>query len=166
MAEVRAAKLQASRSQRWLRRAFRVPVYLYRWRLGWLLGHRFVLLTHRGRRSGLPRRTVLEVLRYDPATRECVVVSGYGARADWYRNLRAAPALALQIGRERYAPAHRVLDAEETAREFREYRRRHPLAARLALRWFGAALGLPDDGTAASRRELVARMRMVAFRPR
>ena len=158
--------MRASRSRRWLRRVFRVPVYLYRWRLGWLLGHRFVLLTHRGRRSGLPRQTVLEVLRYDPATRECVVVSGYGARADWYRNLQAAPALALQIGRERYVPAHRVLDPAETAREFRDYRRRHPLFARLALRWFSAALGLPNEGTAETRRVLVAQMRMVAFRPR
>ena len=29
----------------------RAPVYLYRWRLGWLLGKRFVLLTHIGRRT-------------------------------------------------------------------------------------------------------------------
>src|SRR5215204_4945342 len=35
-----------------LRLAFRLPIYLYWLGLGQLLGHRFMLLTHRGRRSG------------------------------------------------------------------------------------------------------------------
>src|SRR5215469_3700219 len=38
-----------------LRRLFRVPVYLYWWKCGWLLGHRFLLLNHTGRRTGLRR---------------------------------------------------------------------------------------------------------------
>jgi hypothetical protein len=29
----------------------RAPVYLYRWDLGWLFGHRLLLLTHIGRRT-------------------------------------------------------------------------------------------------------------------
>ena len=41
---------------------FRAPVYLYRWHLGWMLGHRLLLLTHIGRRTGLRRQTVLEVV--------------------------------------------------------------------------------------------------------
>jgi len=40
------------------RLAFRLPIYLYRLNLGWLLGHRFLMLVHRGRRSGLLRETV------------------------------------------------------------------------------------------------------------
>jgi hypothetical protein len=55
-----------------LRLAFRLPIYLYRLDLGWLLGHRFLLLVHQGRRSGLLRETVLEVLLYEPATKESV----------------------------------------------------------------------------------------------
>ena len=47
-----------------LARLFRVPVYLYRWHLGWLFGHRCLLLTHIGRRSGRKRQTVLEVVEY------------------------------------------------------------------------------------------------------
>ena len=31
---------------------FKLPLLLYRLRLGWLLGRRFMLLTHVGRRSG------------------------------------------------------------------------------------------------------------------
>jgi hypothetical protein len=72
---------------------FRLPVYLYRINLGWLLGRRFLLLTHRGRSSGRVYRTVLEVVRHAPSNRETIVVSGWGERSDWYRNLRASPPL-------------------------------------------------------------------------
>jgi hypothetical protein len=57
-----------------------LPIYLYRLNLGLLLGHRFLLLVHRGRRSGLLRETVLEVILYEPATRESVVLSAWGRR--------------------------------------------------------------------------------------
>ena len=74
-----------------LRLAFRPPIYLYRLGLGQLLGHRFMLLTHRGRRSGRVYQTALEVVRYDPSLRETVVASGWGERSDWYRNSRLIP---------------------------------------------------------------------------
>jgi hypothetical protein len=62
------------------RLAFRLPIYLYRLDLGRLLGHRFLLLVHRGRESGLLRETLLEVLLYEPATRErgALCVEGEG----------------------------------------------------------------------------------------
>ena len=91
---------------RWLRStptgawklAFRLPIYLYRLDLGRLLGHRFLLLVHQGRESGLLRETVLEVLLHDPATRESVVLSAWGEKADWYRNVVATPALEVRTG--------------------------------------------------------------------
>ena len=64
------------------RLAFRLPIYLYRLNLGWLLGHRGLLLVHQGRRSSLLRETVLEVVLYDPATRKSVVLSAWGEKAD------------------------------------------------------------------------------------
>ncbi len=57
-----------SRLTRVLRLAFRPPIYLYAFGLGKVLGHRFLLFVHRGRNSGLLRETVLEVVRYDPAS--------------------------------------------------------------------------------------------------
>ncbi len=65
-----------------LRLAFRLPIYLYRLDLGRLLGHRFLLLVHRGRESGLLRETVLEVIMYNPATGESVVLSAWGEKVD------------------------------------------------------------------------------------
>src|SRR5579884_3012404 len=68
---------------RLLRSALRVPVFLYRAGLGGLFGHHFLLLTHRGRKSGRVYQTVLEVVRYEPESGESVVVSGWGERSDW-----------------------------------------------------------------------------------
>ena len=68
---------------------FRAPVYLYRWHLGGLLGHRFLLLSHTGRRTGLRRQTVLEVIRYLPCRPEAVVMSGFGPKSDWLQNIEA-----------------------------------------------------------------------------
>ncbi|HET9152482.1 MAG TPA: hypothetical protein VFN85_00025 [Solirubrobacterales bacterium] len=56
--------------------ALRQPVRLYDLGAGRLLGHRFLLLTHRGRRSGRLYRTMLEIVAWDGARREAVVMSG------------------------------------------------------------------------------------------
>jgi len=95
-----------------LRLAFRLPIYLYHLNLGWILGHRFLLFVHLGRKSGLLRETVLEVILYDPATRETVVLSAWGEKADWYRNIEAVPALEVRTGGQRYVPEQRFLAPE------------------------------------------------------
>src|SRR5512139_3909054 len=71
---------------------FRLPLFLYRLGLGWLLGNRFMLLTHIGRRSGKVRRTVLAVLRFDNQTQEIRAISAWSA-SDWYKNILASPAV-------------------------------------------------------------------------
>jgi deazaflavin-dependent oxidoreductase (nitroreductase family) len=70
---------------------FRMPVHLYRWRLGWALGHRCLLLTHIGRRTGVRHQTVLEVVEYRKEGPEVVVVNGFGPDSDWVRNIEAQP---------------------------------------------------------------------------
>lgn len=144
-----------------LRFALRLPAHLYRYDLGWLLGHRFLLLTHRGRKSGLLRRTVLEVVLYDPTTRESVVVSGWGDRSDWYRNIRAAPALEVQTGCERYVPEQRFLTPEEGYAAITGYAVRHPLAVRVVALLFGYRITRSE----ADRRAFVGSCPLVAFRP-
>jgi len=145
-----------------LRLAFRLPIYLYRLNLGWLLGHRFLLLIHQGRKSGLLRETVLEVVLYDPATKESVVLSAWGEKADWYRNIEATPALEVRTGGERYAPEQRFLAPEQNGAVLADYERRHPLAFRI----FVGAFGYPLGGTEAMRREFASSLRLAAFRPR
>ncbi len=144
------------------RLAFRLPIYLYRLDLGWVLGHRFLLLVHRGRKSSLLRETVLEVLLHNPAARESVVLSAWGEKSDWYRNVGAAPALEVRTGGQRYMPEQRFLAPEENHTVISGYGRRHPLAFRV----FARAFGYPLDGTEAARREVACSLRLVAFRPR
>jgi len=139
-----------------------LPIYLYRLDLGRLLGHRFLLLIHRGRESGLLRETVLEVLLHDPATRESVVLSAWGGKADWYRNVAAAPALEVRTGGQRYVPEQRFLAPEENHAVISDYERRHPLAFRV----FARVFGYPLDGKEAARRQVAHSLRLVAFRPR
>jgi deazaflavin-dependent oxidoreductase (nitroreductase family) len=154
---------------RWLRSkptgasrlACRSPIYLYRLDLGRLLGHRFLLLVHRGRKSGLLRETVLEVLLHDPVTRESVVLSAWGEKADWYRNIEAAPALEVRTGAQRYVPEQRFLAPEKNHVVISEYGRRHPLAFRVFARTFG----YPLDRTEAACRDVVCSLCLVAFRP-
>lgn len=144
-----------------LRRLLRLPAALYECNLGWLLGYRFLLLTHRGRTSGRIYRTVLEVLHFDPATRESIVVSAWGSRADWFRNLQAGPAAEVHTGRLRYAPRHRVLPHEEAEVVYARWERAHPLEARILPRLLGF-----DTRDPAARQRVLDTIPLVAFRPR
>lgn len=150
---------------RWRRRLFHAPTRLYDWNLGWLLGRRFACITHRGRRSGRSYRTVVEVVARDDPTGEIVVASGFGPDADWYRNLRAHPALEIRTGRHRFAPEQRLLTADEAAAVLADYRRRHPLAARAIGRLLDRLNGVEVNWSPSALRQLGERMPMVGFRP-
>ena len=140
----------------------RLPVHLFRWRLGFLLGGRFILITHRGRTSGRTYQTPVEVVEHDRAAGEYIVCSGTGPRADWYQNLTAEPALTIQIGNHRWTPHQRFLETDEAARRFAGYETEHPRTARRLLR----SMGNSYDGTDKGRLDLMQRMPMVAFSAR
>ncbi len=95
---------------------FRVPVYLYRWRLGRLFGRRCLLLTHIGRRSSLRRQTVLEVVEYRSEGPEVVVVNGFGPDSDWVRNIEVSPGEEVTIASQHFVASHRFLGEEEAER--------------------------------------------------
>jgi deazaflavin-dependent oxidoreductase (nitroreductase family) len=94
---------------------FRLPLPLYRRGWGGRLGHTFLLLVHAGRKTGKPHSTTAMVLRYDPQTREAVICSAWGKDTDWIRNIRARPALRVQIGRESFTPQQRFLSPRRRA---------------------------------------------------
>lgn len=144
---------------RWLANA---PRWFYRLGLGWLLGHRMVQLTHRGRKSGVLRRTILEVLHYDPRTREVLVVSGWEGKTDWYRNIEREPALEVRIGRVHYRPIQEFLSPAETAQIVLTLFRQHPREVRFVGRLLGIDPGAED---AALRARIEAFFRGVRFRP-
>lgn len=150
-----------------LRRLLRAPGRLYDWHLGWLLGNRFLRLTHLGRRSGRTYRTMLEVIgtRPDGPDIEVIVIAGLGSSADWYRNIQAHEALEVAIGRRRFRPAHRVLDPAEATAVLADYERRNRWIAPIVHRVLTWLIGWPYDGTGQARQRLVAQLPVVAFRP-
>lgn len=146
-----------------LRRAlFRAPIHLYRWHLGILLGDRFLLLEHVGRRSGKVRRVVLEVVHHNIVADEYVVAVGFGPKTDWYRNLRAQPNVTIQVGRRRWPVFAEFLGPDAGAEFMAHYGSEHPkLGVRLA-----KVMGFAVDGSAADFREAGREIRFVRLRPR
>ncbi|HZD75149.1 MAG TPA: nitroreductase family deazaflavin-dependent oxidoreductase [Actinomycetota bacterium] len=107
----------------------------YRLGLGWLLGHRVVLLEHRGRTTGRPISTALQVARWDPASRHVLVVAWSGPGTDWYRNVLAHPVVRVTIGRERHVLGCAVPLVDDEARsELERPRARRPWTARRVAR--------------------------------
>lgn len=107
------------------RRLVRAPIWLYRMRAGALLGPRVMMLEHIGRTTGARRYVVLEVVgRPDPDT--VVVASGFGEKAQWFRNIVANPHVRVWLGGHRpvAAEAH-VLDQRAVDRVLADYRARH-----------------------------------------
>src|SRR3972149_3508450 len=111
-----------------LRLGFRLPIWLYRLNLGWILGERFLLLTHTGRKSGLVRQTVIEVVRHDKETNVYLVASGFGHKSDWFLNIEQDPNVTITV-KQRTLPAQaRLLSESDSAKELLDYAKRHPIA--------------------------------------
>jgi deazaflavin-dependent oxidoreductase (nitroreductase family) len=98
-------------SSGWRKAMFKWPVQLWRLGLAPIIGHHMVLINHTGRKTGLIRRTMTELhvvkgKKYAP--------SGFGRRAQWYRNIEADPRVTIQTaeGAESVI-ARRVTDDDE-----------------------------------------------------
>ncbi len=110
---------------RWLVRA---PIWIFRCRLGFVLGGRFLLLEHTGRRTGRRRYVVLEVVGRRPPGL-LFVVSGLGRRSAWFRNILASPRVRVQTGVGPLRPAEsRELAPDEARQALAEYAAAHPTA--------------------------------------
>jgi deazaflavin-dependent oxidoreductase (nitroreductase family) len=141
------------------RRLLRLPIVFYRARLGWVFGRRLVLVHHVGRRTGRRHEVVLEVV--DRSGGAVTVASGFGPRADWYRNLLAAPRTTMTLGAHPQPVEARALDAEEGSAVLLAYGRRHRRAARVVAR----RMGYEIDGSDADLRELGRRLPFLRLEP-
>jgi deazaflavin-dependent oxidoreductase (nitroreductase family) len=142
------------------KRILHAPVWLFRCRLGFLFGKRIVMLEHKGRRSGKLRQTPLEVVQRNGDA--FILCSGTGPNADWYRNIRAEPAVGMWVGSKRHGVEQRFLEPTEAATTFASYEKSHSkAAARLT-----ELMGVSHDGTHQSRIDMVAKIPMVEMRLR
>jgi deazaflavin-dependent oxidoreductase (nitroreductase family) len=146
---------------------FRLPTVLYRLRLGWLLASRFLLVDHVGRISGQHRQVVLEVVEHDAGAGLYTIVSGYGTRAGWYRNLRKNPNVTITVGRRRMAAVAVPVTAAEGGEILLRYAKRHPVAIRGLMRFTGfEADGSDADYRLIGQRLLFLRLVPAAGAPR
>jgi deazaflavin-dependent oxidoreductase (nitroreductase family) len=140
---------------------FRIPIHLYRLRLGWLFGSRLLLLNHIGRVSGKPRQTILEVAEHDGDS--YVVASGWGPTAAWYRNIVHTPDVTIQVGTRTIPVTAIPLDKDEGAQVFVRYGSRHRTAAKYVL---PRVLGFSVDGSDADFRAVGQQLPFIRFVPR
>lgn len=141
---------------------FRLPIYLYRLHLGWLLGGHFLLVNHIGRKSGQLRQVVIEVVEHDPAADTYTVAAGFGRKSDWYLNLLKTPDVTIQVGRRTLAVTAVPLTPDVGGETMVRYARRHETAARNLARFMGYQV----DGTEADYRALGRELPFMQFRPR
>jgi deazaflavin-dependent oxidoreductase (nitroreductase family) len=135
------------------RLAFRLPLPLYRHGLGWLMTNSFLLLTHTGRQSHEPRRTVLEVLAHDVGSDIYYVASIWSPPPDWVRNLEAAPDARIIVGRRELDVVAYHLTADAAEHLLLNYAWNHPLRAKLLPRLMGLkTVRQVDDFRAMARR--------------
>lgn len=90
---------------------FKTPLIWWRMGLGSVLGQAMLVLTTWGRRSRLPRHTMLS---YTLCNGNVYIAAGWGERSDWYRNIERDPRVTVQRGKGSYsAIARRVTEVEE-----------------------------------------------------
>jgi deazaflavin-dependent oxidoreductase (nitroreductase family) len=140
---------------------WRLPVWLYRLKLGWLLGHRMLLLTHKGRISGKYRCAVLEVIKYDKTANIYYVASGFGEKSDWYRNIVKNPRVTIQSGSQKISAQACILPSDQARKVFLEYTHHHPNAIKNLARLVGYQVG----DTKEEMMEFLALIPVVALHP-
>lgn len=118
---------------------FRAPVWLWRLGLGPLIGDLFLILTTTGRKSGQSRRSALE---YHYLRGTLYVVSVFGERAAWYKNILADPRVTVQTSHatQSMRAAH-VIDDDELLEVYELFKRRDPPVTN----WYLRSLGVGDE---------------------
>ena len=127
------------------RLAYRAPLWLYRAGLGGLMGERFLRLTHPGRKSGLQRQNVLEVVHRQANSNTYYVASGYGEKSDWCRNISQNPQVGVQVGRRAWAASAERLPPEQAEEVILAYARRYPRALKQLARLMGYQIDANED---------------------
>jgi deazaflavin-dependent oxidoreductase (nitroreductase family) len=146
-----------------LRFGVRLPLWLYRVRLGWVLGERFLRLTHIGRKSGQSHQTVLEVVDHDRATDSYIVTSGWGEKSDWFQNILKTPQVVINVGRRRLDVTAEHLSIDEAEQWLFNYAQAHPHTFQSLAKFM---TGEQLSTSRADCRRVAEAVPVVAFRPR
>ncbi len=144
-----------------LRRLFKLPLLLHALGLGGIeriFGFHWLVVTVTGRKTGRPRRVVLDLL----IEREDGFYADSGwIESQWVKNLRIDPRVSLRIDRRHFSGVAEELSPEAGADIYLEWVARRRWAGRAILRVLSIDFSTPE----ASRRGLVERASVWVFRP-
>jgi deazaflavin-dependent oxidoreductase (nitroreductase family) len=139
---------------------YRIPVYIYKFGLGWLLGKRFIFFQHVGRKSGKQYQTVVEVVEIEPDTGNVIVVAAYGERTQWYQNLKHMQTTTIQLGNRKFQVDIEILSPDAGADIMVRYFQRYPKTPKVLF----SILGYDWDGSEQGIRQVaVDHLRFVRF---
>ncbi len=110
---------------------WRMPILFYKLGLGWMLGSRFLLLSHTGRKSGKIRQNVLEIIHHSPENHAYYVVSGFATRSHWYQNIKKDPRVTIQVGSNHMAADAQRVEPDEAEKIIFAYAQNN----RQSIRW-------------------------------
>ncbi len=132
---------------------------LYALGFGPIVGRLILLLTTRGRKTGLSRVTALQYEEIDGAI---IVGSSRGTQADWYRNILANPHVLVRVKSGEFRGLAEASTDPARIADFLEYRlKRHPKMVGAILR----AEGLPATPSREDLERYACRLAMVIIRP-
>ncbi len=126
----------------------RFPIIFYRLGLGFIFGRRFLLLKHIGRKTGLLRSNVLEVVNYDEQKNRYYIASGWGEKSNWFKNIVENPNVEIQLGNTKLKASAKILEYDEASKIHYEYSVKHPKAySILYKRILGEKLEVSREGS-------------------
>jgi deazaflavin-dependent oxidoreductase (nitroreductase family) len=144
---------------RWI---FKMPIPMYHLGL-WHLAGPYILLVHKGRKTGKTRYTPLEYT-YEPETDSYLLMAGWRGHTDWYRNVLADSHVRAQVGRRAFDATAEPMRAEEAAQLLKQILLAGPSSARMLHRWTDVPLDAdsPDSLVRAARDFPCVRLRPIS----
>lgn len=142
---------------------FKFPLLLHKIGLGgWekIIGAEWMLIATTGRKTGKRRETLVDVMDYDKANDVYYIEAAYGARADWYRNIKKTPVFEAQVGRRKFKAAANELDEKNIGEMLVRFFRRKPAYTRSVMAMVGMKFKDEDE-----LREMGKRLTLLAVKP-
>jgi deazaflavin-dependent oxidoreductase (nitroreductase family) len=151
------------RPSKFLKFFLKMPVLFHKMGFGgWerLIGAQWMLITTRGRKSGKPRDTMVDVMDYNKDTDTYYVEVAYGSRADWYRNIQANPLFEARVGRRKFQARATPLPSVDAGELMVQFYRQKPAYTRSVM----AMVGMKFEGEE-ELRVLGSKLTLIAVKP-
>jgi deazaflavin-dependent oxidoreductase (nitroreductase family) len=85
-----------------------------------------MLLKHKGRKTGVLRETVIEIIDQDKERGKIYAASGFGESSQWFKNICADNSVLLTIKNKEFPARARVLGSQGSEQVLKRYAMAHP----------------------------------------